>query len=419
MSQRPSPPRGMRDLLPAEVALRRNLLTRILDVYQRFGFEQIETPVVEEIDRLAGSDGGENTTILFKVLRRGLTEWPGAESEAVDLGLRYDLTVPLARFFATNSNELLLPFKSIQTGPVFRAERPQKGRYRQFTQCDIDILGEATLGAEVELVIATSEALRACDVGDFTIRVNDRRILESLVYGAGFEQAQLGSVLIAFDKLDKIGVEGVRTELSKIDDGAATQNLVAVIEAMSDASGWDAIVASLPANVDHNALNDLVAIRDAVAKAAQWINVELDITLVRGMGYYTGSIFEIQHDEFKGSIGGGGRYDRMIGKLSGVETPAVGFSIGFERLVHILENRPAVKNAVKRVALLYSKDSALTDVANIATILRQEGDIVRTDIAMKNRKAQLTRLTDAGFTHWVELQDGTPSAVQSLQKDNT
>jgi histidyl-tRNA synthetase len=408
----------MRDILPGEVALRRELLTRILDVYQRFGFEQIETPVVEEIDRLVSSEGGENTTLVYKIMRRGLAEWPSSEGDAVDLGLRYDLTVPLARFFATNSNELLLPFKSIQTGPVFRAERPQKGRYRQFTQCDIDILGEPSLGAEVELVIATSEALRSCEVGDFTIRVNDRRILESLVSGAGYSRDQLSGVLIAFDKLDKIGVAGVHDELSRIDDGDATKNLVAVIEAMSAAKGWDEIVHALPSSVATQAVDDLIAVRDAVAKAADWLSVELDITLVRGMGYYTGSIFEIQHNEFKGSIGGGGRYDRMIGKLSGVDTPAVGFSIGFERLVHLLENKNIDVRTGKRVALLYAKDAVLADVANVASVLRQDGDVVRTDVAAKNRKAQLTRLTEAGFTHWVEMHNGTPLAVQPLEKDS-
>jgi histidyl-tRNA synthetase len=410
----------MRDVLPVEVAVRRDLLTRILNVYQRFGFEQIETPVVEEIDRLVSSEGGENTALVYKILRRGLSEWPPAsEKDAVDLGLRYDLTVPLARFFATNSNQLLLPFKSIQTGPVFRAERPQKGRYRQFTQCDIDILGESSLGAEIELVIATSEALRACEVGDFTIRVNDRRILESLVFGAGYSQEQLASVLIAFDKLDKIGVEGVHAELAKINDGEATKKLVSVIESMTGARGWQSIVDALPADVNGDALAGLASVRDAVNRAAEWINVELDITLVRGMGYYTGSIFEIQHDEFKGSIGGGGRYDRMIGKLSGIDTPAVGFSIGFERLVHLLEDRQSVANGHKRVALLYSKDAVLADVANVAMVLREDGDIVRTDVAVKNRKAQLTRLSEAGYTHWVELQDGTPSAVQPLVKESS
>jgi histidyl-tRNA synthetase len=407
----------MRDVLPAEVAIRRNLLNRILDVYQRFGFEQIESPILEEIDRLTNSDGGENTTILFKVLRRGLAEWPDVEAEAVDLGLRYDLTVPLARFFASNSNELLLPFKSIQTGPVFRAERPQKGRYRQFTQCDIDILGESSLGAEVELVVATSEALRACDVGDFTIRVNDRRMLESLVTTSGFRPEQTPAVLIAADKLDKIGIEGVFNELAKIDEGAARKNFMNVIEAVIDVTEFDAIVGGLPEGIDEDAVRGLADIRDAVHSAAAWINVQLDVTLVRGMGYYTGSIFEIQHDQFKGSIGGGGRYDRMIGKLSGVETPAVGFSIGFERLVHILEGRQLPTSTVKRVALLYPKESVLADVAYVAAVLREDGDVVRTDVAAKNRKAQLSRLTEAGFTHWVELRDGKPSAVQPLQKD--
>jgi histidyl-tRNA synthetase len=416
MSQRPSPPRGMRDLLPAEVALRRTLLNRILDVYGRFGFEQIETPLVEEIERLSNSDGGENTTILFKILRRGLTEWPTSEGESVDLGLRYDLTVPLARFFATNSNQLLLPFKSIQTGPVFRAERPQKGRYRQFTQCDIDILGEASLGAEVELVTATSEALRACEVGEFTIRLNHRRILESMVTAVGYEPSQAAAVLIVLDKFDKIGAAGVHEQLLAFGNSSAATALRALLERIESGDAVDP-GRDLPAGTDLDALEEIQRIGNAVATAAG-VKTELDFTLVRGMGYYTGAIFEIQHDEFKGSIGGGGRYDRMIGKLSGVDTPAVGFSIGFERLVHILESRAIEATTSDRIAFLYPQGTDLAVVARVAAALRAEGVVVRTDLAAKNRKAQLSRLTDAGFTHWVELRDGNPTAAQPLQKDS-
>lgn len=408
----------MRDLLPVEVALRRELLGRILDIYRKFGFQQIETPIVEEIDRLAGSEGGENTTLIYKILRRGLAEWPASEAEAVDLGLRYDLTVPLARFFATNSNELLLPFKAIQTGPVFRAERPQKGRYRQFTQCDIDILGEASNLAEIELVTATSEALRACGVDEFTVRVNDRRVLESLVASAGFDSSQLTPVLITLDKLDKIGVSGVSAELSKIDDGSSSRNLMKTVEALVGAMGWDEVVDALPTDVSDEAIEGLAAIRDAVNVASPWISMALDVTLVRGMGYYTGPIFEIQHNEFGGSIGGGGRYDRMIGKLSGVDTPAVGFSIGFERLVHILESKPMSTGADKRIALIYSKDASLSDVNRAAMKLREGDRVVRTDVAVKNRKAQLARFENAGFTHWVELRDGVVSEIQAFNNNS-
>jgi histidyl-tRNA synthetase len=414
MSQRPNPPRGMRDLLPSEVALRRHLLTKILDVYERYGFEQIETPLVEEIERLSGSDGGENTTLIYKVLKRGLDWPPESERDAVDLGLRYDLTVPLARFYSTHSNELLLPFKSIQTGPVFRAERPQKGRYRQFTQCDIDIIGDPSPDAEIELVTATVEALNACGLGGFSIRMNHRRILETWVNGAGFAPSQRTSVLIAMDKLDKIGLDGVRSELQTFGNVDAADRLIDTLESVATMPDWiDRVSEVFPEGTDKNAFDDLRAMEAAVRQVSD-VDVKLDPSLVRGMGYYTGAIFEVQHEESSGSVGGGGRYDGMVGSMSGQDTPAVGFSIGFERLCHILEGA-ATKRPGRRIVLLHGPGESSNAIALTTAQLRANGSIVRREQAVKNRGAQLNRLAQAGYTHWAELKDGNMSDLQELK----
>lgn len=401
MSKRPVPPRGMRDLLPAEVLQRRHLAGRIVAVYERYGFQQIETPIVEDIERLVGSGGGENEKMLYKILKRRL-DWPQqSEADVVDLGLRYDLTVPLARYYATHSDELLSPFKSIQMGSVFRAERPQKGRYRQFTQCDVDIIGERSVLAEVELIAATAEALQACDIGEFTIRLNDRRLLERLVFGSGYEPAQQGAVLIALDKVDKIGHAGVVAELQKIGNDAAAAKLGTVLEALIAVRGLDQVLQAVQ-GVDDGVVESLTAIAQGIGAALPSVSVEVDPTIVRGMGYYTGSIFEIEHADSTGSLAGGGRYDGMIGRLLGSDAPACGISIGFERLWNMLADRIATDGEMPRTVLLYDGDD-VGSVMTAAARLRQDGHVVRCERAVKNRSAQLNRLGKAGFTHWTTL----------------
>ncbi len=416
MAQRPTPPRGMRDLLPEEVATRRLLLGRIIAVYERYGFVQIETPLVEDIDRLLDSGGGENEKLIYKILRRGQAiDWPPAsEAEAVDLGLRFDLTVPLARYFATNESSLPYPFKAIQCGSVFRAERPQKGRYRQFTQCDIDVIGDSSLMAEVELITATAEALDACEVGEFVIRMNDRRLLESLVSHSGFAPEQYAPVFIAVDKLDKIGVEGVHDELIRINDGDATKHLTETLEALFGSRGFAPTLEVLSSVVPAAVLEDLAAVVEGVVAASPAVRIELDATLVRGMGYYTGTIFEVEHAASAGSLGGGGRYDRMIEQLAGIAAPAAGFSIGFERLCDMLQTSISTTRHRRRIALLYAKDESIAAIAQCAQQLRANGNVVRREVAVKNRANQLSRLEKLGFTHWAELRDGAVTEVAPL-----
>lgn len=417
MAQRPNPPRGMRDLLPLEVLQRRLLLARILPAYERYGYQEIETPALEEIERLMGSEGGENDKLIFKVLKRGLDEWPPSESDAVDLGLRYDLTVPLARFYATHSNELLAPFRSIQTGPVWRAERPQKGRYRQFVQCDIDILGETDVSAEIELLAGGAEALAATTLHGFTIRLNDRRLLRGISAWSGFDESQEAAVLVALDKLDKIGAGGVAEQLSLIDGGgAASKRLGDFVPMLEETRGLDKMLALLPVK-DDTVLADLEAIAIGVGVACGVeVDVEVDPTLVRGQGYYTGAIFEVEHAGSAGSIAGGGRYDRMIGKLSGVDVPASGFSIGFERIWDLVGAK-LVEADSQRLVLLYPSDVDGLELQKQAARLRKEYGIIRTERAAKNRSAQLSRLAENGFTHMIELKDGITGELRSIVTD--
>lgn len=418
MATRPHPPRGMRDLLPEEVRTRRLLLERIIGVYERYGFVQIEAPVLEEIDRLLGSQGGENEKLLYKVLRRGLDWPPATEAEAIDLGLRYDLTVPLSRYYATNADQLPSPFKAIHSGPVFRAERPQKGRYRQFNQCDIDIIGESALLAEIELVAATAEALQACEVGEVTFRMNDRRLLTQLVRSCGYDEAQFGRVLIAVDKLDKIGLSGVSEELATLENPRAATMLTETLGALDGVRGVDDTLRELADVVEEAVLEDLQTIARGVAAAAPQVKLEVDATLVRGMGYYTGPIFEIEHAESAGALGGGGRYDQLLKNLSGFDAPAVGMSIGFERLFDLLHGTLKKTAETKRLAVLYPKDANYADVARLCQDARRGGAIVRREASVKNRSAQLARLEAQGFTHWCELRNGELTRQQQLATED-
>src|SRR6185503_8464997 len=328
-----APPRGMRDILPSEVELRDAATQQILSVYRGYGFRRIETPALESLKLLAGSEGGENEKLIFKVLRRGedLEAAIASGGELAEHGLRFDLTVPLARYYAENHARLPDPLKAVQIGPVWRAERPQKGRFRQFTQCDIDVLGVASGVVEVELILATSEALDRLGLTNLTVRINDRRILGLVAQHCGFAEDQQAGFFITFDKLDKLGPEGVLAELRE---------------------------AGLPAAAVERFESLAWIIRTASGEMPSGARVQFDPTLVRGMGYYTGTIFEMVSPAFPSSIAGGGRYDRMIGRLLGRDVPACGFSIGFERLITILTERgaaaatPEPVASARRIALL-------------------------------------------------------------------
>jgi histidyl-tRNA synthetase len=388
----------MRDVLPDEVALRDWAMAQILAVYRRHGFVRIETPAVESLRLLLRSDGGENEKLIYKILKRGeKLATAGRPEDMADLGLRFDLTVPLVRYYAHNHARLPQPLKAIQIGPVWRAERPQQGRYRQFTQCDIDVLGVASEVAEIELILATSEALAALGLKDLTVRLNDRRVLSSMVAHCGFDPARAGSVFIALDKLDKIGRDAVAAELREA--GHPAHAAERLLELLGSAATPAALRRLLGPRADESVWGGLQRILDTVtAQAAGRFRVLFDATLVRGMGYYTGPIFEVQHGDSPSSIAGGGRYDRMVGKFIGRDVPATGFSIGFERVIGILMERGSPTEAdALRVALVFDDTMGLAPVLGLARDLREQGRHVLLEIRGKRFGKQLQELEARGY----------------------
>ncbi len=367
--------KGTNDYLPEEVRLRDYLQTQILNTYIDAGFERIMTPAVEDIENLDKSDGGDNLNLIFKILKRGdkLTKAieSGDEKNLCDMGLRYDLTLPLSRYYANNREQLVLPAKCIQIDKVYRAERPQKGRLREFVQCDIDIIGSSSISSEIELIHTTAKALLSLDIKDFTVKINDRRILRALLSNVGFEENQLDSVCITFDKLDKIGAEGVVGELTdKGFDADAIAKFGEIIskpltlESVKEVCGGEAA----------ESVETIIKSVEELSKDAYSIN--FDISLVRGQGYYTGTVFEIVSDKFKGSIAGGGRYDNLIGKFTGENIPAVGFSIGFERIFALLtEAGYKIPDTKKKIALLHDKTDVVKAI-KAAEEMRGEYDVV-------------------------------------------
>jgi histidyl-tRNA synthetase len=401
----------MRDLLPADVAVRDHVLESISAVYRRYGYQRIETPALENIARLSSGEGGDNEKLIFEVLRRGLPPAVAAGTpvrELVDLGLRYDLTVPLTRFYGNNQAALPLPFRSLQVGPVWRADRPQRGRYRQFYQCDIDMIGEPTVLAEAELIEATTEALAAIGLTGTTVRLSDRRFLGALAAACGVPEAAQDSFFIIVDKLDKIGWDGVRAELLAAGfDAAQVAAAVDKIQGLTDVPADRlafALAESVP-GLDAAVAEDLAAVADALAQLAKErpVSWQFDPTLVRGMGYYTGQVFEIIHPEMSGSVAGGGRYDKLIGRSFGQDVPACGFSIGFERIVDLLSGELA-RDAV---ALLVESDVPVADAVAAARDMRAGPEGVRVvETVRRSGKfgAQLKRLEAAGFTGFVLLR---------------
>ena len=388
----------MRDVLPDEVALRDWAMAQILAVYRRHGFVRIETPAVESLRLLLRSDGGENEKLIFKILKRGeKLQAAGRPEDMADLGLRFDLTVPLVRYYAHNHPRLPQPLKAIQIGPVWRAERPQQGRYRQFTQCDIDVLGVASEVAEIELILATTEALAALGLKDLIVRLNDRRLLGAMVAHCGFDPARAGSVFIALDKLDKIGRDEVAAELREAGHPAdAAGRLLELLGAVATPAALQTL---LGARAEADVWRGLQRILETVAgQAAGRFRIVFDATLVRGMGYYTGPIFEIQHGDATSSIAGGGRYDRMVGKFIGRDVPATGFSIGFERVIGILMERGASPEGDGlRVALVFDDTMDLAPVLGLARDLREQGRHVLLETRGKRLGKQLQDLEARGF----------------------
>lgn len=407
------PVTGMKDILPEEMQIRDYVMSVIKETYRNFGFTSIETPCVENIANLNCKAGGENEKLIFKILKRGeklrLSE-AQSEEDLVDGGLRYDLTVPLVRYYSNHANELPSPFKALQMGNVWRADRPQRGRYRQFMQCDIDILGEPTNLAEIELILATTTTLGKLGFKNFQIRINDRQILKAMASYSGFAEEDYDQVFIILDKMDKIGLDGVKAEL--LEAGYSNEQvdryleLFTGMEQAEDAVTYitDKLVDVLPAGVKES----FKEIIDSVeATKGDFFELVFDPTLVRGMSYYTGTIFEIAMPEFGGSCGGGGRYDKMVGKFTGNDVPACGFSIGFERIILLLmESGFKVPTAGRKTAYLIEKgipSDMLCDVMAQAQKERESGNQILVARMNKNKKFQKEQLTAQGYEEFKEF----------------
>lgn len=407
------PVTGMKDILPEEMQIRDYVISVIKETYGKFGFTSIETPCVENIENLSNKQGGENEKLIFKILKRGEKlnlETAESEKDLVDSGLRYDLTVPLVRFYSNHANELPSPFKALQMGNVWRADRPQRGRYRQFMQCDIDILGEPSNLAEIELILATTTTLGKLGFKNFQIRINERRILKAMAAYSGFPEESYDSVFITLDKMDKIGISGVEAEL--LENGFAKESVdkyLALFKGMEEASdGLSYLSKELGDFLDEEVKTSLQEIMESVG-ATKNSDFELvfDPTLVRGMSYYTGTIFEIAMPEFGGSCGGGGRYDKMVGKFTGNDVPACGFSIGFERIILLLmESGFKVPSQPKKVAYLIEKGISSQELCKViaqAQEERKEGLQVLVVRMNKNKKFQKEQLTKEGYTEFKEF----------------
>ncbi len=407
-----TPVKGMNDFLPADMRLREYTLSLIKETYAGYGFAQIETPAMEHIENLTSNQGGENEKLIFKVMKRGADLQRALEKEdgeLADNGLRYDLTVPLSRYYANNSNNLPSPFKALQIGNVWRADKPQKGRFRQFTQCDIDILGDESILAEIELIAATStvlyKILSQVDIKDFTVHINDRRILKAMTLYAGFPENSQDLVYIILDKLDKIGVEGVKEALIKEGfEGSAVEKYIEVFDKFTQGIGCEEFCQFLKGEyIDEAIIKNIDTIISCVKTMIEsGVKLVFDPTLVRGMGYYTGTIFEITLDNYNFSVAGGGRYDEMIGKFSNQKVAACGFSIGFERIITILKDFEAEKfidNKNKKAFLIDKKASKETmmDIFSKASALRKEGYTVTVQPLKKNAKFQVEKLEADGY----------------------
>lgn len=418
MASQVNPPRGMRDFLPAEKARRERVLGVIRRTYRAHGFDEIETPVVEDSDRLHAGLGGDNEKLAFGILKRGLThddlQAATEPLDLADLGLRFDLTVPLARYYATHRAELSTVFRSIQLGSVWRAERPQKGRYRQFVQCDIDIIGEPGIRAEAELLLATLHAVEALGLEGASIRVNDRRLLVGMLTAFGFAPDEFDGVLITIDKLDKVGQDGVVAELRERGVVAAAVDALEAFFRRPQTMEWNpfgerAIRKALPEGVDDRVVADLAALGEAVGVAS----LVFDPFLVRGMGYYTGPIFELAHPDVAYSLGGGGRYDGMIGRFLGTDVPATGFSLGFERLVDLVD--VADDGADVAVALLHDADVPLSTLVELKRGLVAGGQRVRLVVRPKNVKPTLDALAADGFAQFAFVDAATTAGDLELR----
>ncbi|MCU6685385.1 histidine--tRNA ligase [Dorea acetigenes] len=412
MALKKKPVTGMKDMLPKEMEIRDYVIHLIKETYKAYGFSSMETPCVEHIENLCSKQGGDNEKLIFKILKRGeklKIDEAKEEADLVDGGLRYDLTVPLARYYANHANELPSPFKAMQIGNVWRADRPQRGRFRQFMQCDIDILGEAGNLAEIELILATTAMLGKLNFKNFTVCINDRNILKAMAAYCGFKEEDYDEVFIVLDKMDKIGRDGVAAELIQM--GYAKENVDTYLglfdEVAPDVSGIRYLKEKLGDYLKSETADGMETIISSVeaAKEAEF-GIRFDPTLVRGQSYYTGTIFEVTMDDFGGSVAGGGRYDKMIGKFTGQDTPACGFSIGFERIVMLLlENGYEVPGGRRKKAYLIEKKmpkEGMLKVLSLARADRENGYQTMIANMKKNKKFQKEQLEADGYTEIVD-----------------
>ena len=407
------PVTGMKDILPNEMQIRDYVMQVIKETYRSFGFTPIETPCMEHISNLSNKQGGENEKLIFKILKRGEKlnlEKAETEADLVDAGLRYDLTVPLVRYYSNHSNELPVPFKALQMGNVWRADRPQRGRYRQFMQCDIDILGEPSNLAEIELILATTTTLGKIGFKNFEIRINERRILKAMAAYSGFSEDSYDTVFIILDKMDKIGLDGVEEELVKAGfSKESVDKYLSLFHGVEKADdGLTFLAEELKGFLEEEVESNLKEIISSVltTKAAEF-KIIFDPTLVRGMSYYTGTIFEIAMPEFGGSCGGGGRYDKMVGKFTGKDVPACGFSIGFERIILLLVERGfQIPQQPKKTAYLIEKGypgNRLCEVIAQAQEERKKGNQILIVRMNKNKKFQKEQLMNEGYDEFKEF----------------
>ena len=413
MALKKKPVTGMKDILPAEMAVRDYVMNQIRETYRGFGFTSIETPCVEHIENLTSKQGGDNEKLIFKIMKRGeklRLDTAETENDLTDSGLRYDLTVPLCRYYANNAASLPAPFKALQTGSVWSADKPQRGRFRQFVQCDIDILGDPSRLAEIELILATTTLLGKVGFKGYHVRINDRNILKGMAAYCKFPEESFDQVFIILDKMDKIGMEGVASELSEAgyEKDKIDQYLALFGSVTPDAAGVRSLGETLKDVMEPDKAENLAAIMDSVNSiATSQFDIIFDPTLVRGMSYYTGTIYEIQVDGFPGSVGGGGRYDKMIGKFTGMETPACGFSIGFERIITILmEEGFTVPGSTEKKAFLIEKGvsaEVMTAAIKEAMDERARGVSVLVSQMNKNKKFQKENLQKEGYTEFKEF----------------
>ncbi|MFR1767387.1 MAG: histidine--tRNA ligase [Lachnospira sp.] len=404
-----TPVKGTNDYLPKEVEIRDYLQDKILKVYKANGFEHIITPIIEDIENLDKSEGGENLNLIFKILKRGdklekaLNSGVSAdnENELSDMGLRYDLTLPLSRYYANNKDKLTLPMKCIQIDRVYRAERPQKGRLREFIQCDIDIIGSDSTDSEIELILTTTEALDAIGLKNYKVKLNDRRLLRAVLESFGFKSEELDSVCITFDKMDKIGLSGVKEELT--DKGFDCEVVERFVKFLSDGDfTLETIGDMLEDNTPAKSLSHIIGTVKELSGAR--FDVVFDLSLVRGQGYYTGTVFEVESIDFKGAVAGGGRYDNLIGKFLNEQVPAVGFSIGFERIFSILmQNGISIDERQKKVAVMYDEGNLACAVKK-AEALRKEGYAASLYIKPKKLGKFLTKLQERGYDGFANVE---------------